>query len=248
MKRFSLRSRATGPHARTRVIFDAESLLIDPTPGIQHCLRLTAGDFGVAISERWLRGCWSLRMSFPDAMRHIFDTDDLARIEDGCLCYHGHYSREGRFRGHLRPGALRLFADLTARSDLELTYLTHIGAAAAARLLDTYGLQRFVRCVVTPEEAHCPGVRLPLIEHLVTLDETSIDDWVLISDHPLELHFARRLCPLRTIGIGYARLPLEMLRALQPDAVAAHPGEVAALLLPERFGASVHEQVLTTIH
>ena len=231
-----------------RVIFDVESLMVDPTPGIRHCLRLTARDFGVEVPERWFRGCWSSRMPFHDALGHVLKTDDPQRIEEGCLRYHQHFSEDGRFRGNLRPGAVQLFAALASDADIELNYLTHIGLSAAVRLLDTYGVAHLPRNIVTPEEAHCPGVRLPLIEHLTTRNDSDSRPWILLSDHPFELSFARRLGKLRTIGIGYARLSMEMLQSLQPDAIAEHPGEIVALLHPDAGATDFRHESVLTIH
>ena len=138
---------------------------------------------------------------------------------------------------------MQLLAAIASDPRLELHYLTHIGAECAVRLLDAYGLSHIPRVVVAPESPACPGLRLSLMKQHVENSGRPRASWALLSDHPWELMAARRM-RLRAVGIGYARLPLASLFALQPDAVAASPGEVAACL----GGDAPQQQELRVMH
>src|SRR5262249_10572210 len=81
------------------------------------------------------------------------------------------------------------------------------------------------RCVIAPQEPACPGLRLSLLKRHVERGGRPRESWALLTDHPWELMAARRM-QLRSVGIGYARLPLAVLRGLRPDAIAASPAGV----------------------
>jgi len=211
------------------VIFDPESLLLDPAPGIEYAMRWAMRDLGIEVPRRWFERNWTARTPFWETLTRLMDTSDPELIEFGRERYFAHFNECGRFRCTLRPGSLQLLAALASDPRLELHYLTHIGAERAVRLLDAYGLSHIPRCVVAPESPACPGLRLSLIKHHVENSGRPRRAWVLLSDHPWELLAARRM-DLRAVGIGYARLPLASLCALRPDAIAATPTEVHACL------------------
>ncbi|MDB5977401.1 MAG: 5-nucleotidase [Nevskia sp.] len=211
------------------VIFDPESLLLDPAPGIEYAMRWAMRDLGIEVPQHWFRDQWSLQTPFWETLTQLMDTSDPELIDFGRERYFAHFNECGRFRCTVRPGGLQLLAALSADPRIELHYLTHIGAEQAMRLLDAYGLSHIPACVVTPEAPACPGIRLSLLKQHVESGARPRLSWVLLSDHPWELMAARRL-QLRAIGIGYARLSLASLCALQPDAIAATPDEVPACL------------------
>lgn len=221
------------------VIFDPESLLLDPSSGIEYAMRWAMRDLGIAVPRNWFRHNWSLRTPFWDTLTRLMDTSDPELVEFGRERYYAHYNESGRFRCTLWPGAMPLLTRLVSDPRLELHYLTHIGAEPALRLLDAYGLSHVPRCVVAPEVPSCPGVRLSLLKQHVERGGRPRRSLVLLSDHPWELMAARRL-HLRSVGIGYARLPLAVLRGLRPDAIAARPLEVADCL----HGRELEQQVL----
>ena len=211
------------------VIFDPESLLLDPSAGIEYAMRWAMRDLGIEVPQHWFREQWSLQTPFWETLMRLMDTADAELIEFGRERYFAHFNESGRFRCTLRPGSPQLLEALSADPRIELHYLTHIGAEPAVRLLDAYGIGHIPACVVTPEAPSCPGMRLALLKQHVESGARPRLSWAMLSDHPWELMAARRL-KLRAIGIGYARLPLASLCALQPDAIAATLDEVPACL------------------
>lgn len=222
-------SHSAFPRARNRqAVFDAESLLLDPTRGVQHSLRCALHDVGHKLPPDAFRH-WSLRTPLRDVLSILMHGEDGPCIAQACVRYFHHYDQTGRYLCTLRPGSLQLLFRLAAEWRVELHYLTHIGAAAAARLLDVYGLQHFPRSIVTPEQACTPGIRLPLLQHLIENSGQPPSRWLLLSDHPCELLAAQRL-HLRAVALGYGRAPLPVLRELRPCAIAASVADVSACL------------------
>lgn len=211
------------------VIFDPESLLLDPAPGIEHSMRWAMRDLGIEVPKHWFERNWTAQTPFWETLTQLMETSDPELIEFGRERYFAHFNEQGRFRCILRPGSMQLLAALASDPRLELHYLTHIGAEGAVRLLDAYGLSHIPRVVVAPESPACPGLRLSLMKQHVENSGRPRGSWALLSDHPWELMAARRM-GLRAVGIGYARLPLASLCALNPDAIAATPSEVHACL------------------
>ena len=235
---------AFGQPTRRQAIFDAESLLLDPTRGVQHSLRCALYDVGHKLPADAFRH-WSLRTPLRDAFSILMQTQDALCIGEACARYFHHYDETGRYLCTLRPGSLQLLFRLAAEWRVELHYLTHIGAGAAARLLDVYGLQHFPRSIITPEQQCAPGIRLPLMEHLIENSGQPPSSWLLLSDHPCELLAAQRL-HLRAIALGYGRAPLPTLCELRPSAIAASVADVSACLgtflhaAPAAEGQRVH--------
>jgi phosphoglycolate phosphatase-like HAD superfamily hydrolase len=216
------------PSAQTTAIFDPESLLLDPAPGIEYALRAAMHDLSIEIPEGWFTAHWSPRTPFWKALNEVTGTNDPDVLGLARDLYFSHFNETGRFRCTLRPEGMPLLVRLANNPGMELHYLTHIGARAAARLLDTYGLQHFPRSIVTAETPACPGIRLSLLKQLIESGRRR-EDWVLLSDHPWELMAARCL-GIRAIGIAYGRLSPESLGDLQAQDIASTPLDVAHLL------------------
>jgi len=218
-------------HARARersLIFDVESLLLDPTPGICESLQCALQDLGGHLPDHAFRH-WSLRTPLREALAILMHGSDSQQLDKATAAFSRHYEQHGRFRSRLRPGALPLLKNLALNGRFDLHYLTHIGAQAAARLLDLHGLGEFVRSVFTAEVPACPGMRPHLMQQLVACSGRPPSRWVLLSDHPYEILAAQDL-HLRSIALGYGRAPLPALLQLDPNAIAANLPDVAAQL------------------
>ena len=209
------------------VVADLESLLLDPAPAIAASLRYTLQQLGRRRLPDWSDE--ALRRTPVAALLRQQLSADGSLAEAGRL-YEAHYQRHGRYQARLWPGSLPLLVALACDPRFELHYLTHIGAAAAADLVDRYGLQHHVRSIVTPEAPHCGGVRPVLLRHLVGDDEPqSATSWTLLSDHPLELLAAAKL-GVRRVGLAYGRGCAMTLSAVDPDAIAHCPTDAACRL------------------
>ncbi len=210
------------------LIFDVESLLLDPTQGICESLQCALRDLGGHLPDRAFRH-WSLRTPLREALAILMHGSDSQQLDKATAAFFRHYEQQGRFRSRLRPGALPLLKNLLRSGRFELHYLTHIGAQSAARLLDLHGLGEFVRSVFTAEAPGCPGMRPHLMRHLAACSGRPPSRWVLLSDHPYEIVAAQDL-HIRSIALGYGRAPLPALLQLDPDAIAANLPDVAMQL------------------
>jgi phosphoglycolate phosphatase-like HAD superfamily hydrolase len=229
--RFEQRRRAArrGAAEPLRVIFDPESLLLDPRPGILGSMHAALQELGVAVPEGWFERRGTQPQPFREVLAELMGTRDPRLLEQGSSRYFAHYNENGRFRGTWLPGSLRLVADLAGDGGLDMHYLTHVGADIAQRMLESYGLKHIPRSIITPEKPACPGIRLQLIRHLVEHSDAPPESWRLLSDHPWELMAARRLS-VPAVALAYGRASLRSLCQARPVAIAASPAEVCGLL------------------
>lgn len=237
--------RAMGDAPTLQVLFDVESLLLDPVAGMRESLLAALRESGLAE----LRASVTPASSEDDLRGLLLDLlsqRESARVDCALQSYCRHFNTHGRYRCRFRDGSLRLLATLAARSDLCLHYVTHIGAVAAARVLDVYGLRYLPRVVCTGEQLDCPGLRPALIRDTVAASSTPASRWVLLSDHPPELVAARQL-GVRCIGLGYGRAPREALQQLPVDALAVDLDDVATLLHGSREGV-ITPRLLAALH
>lgn len=214
---------------RARVIFDVETLLLDPLPGMADSIGWAMIEIGQAPTLQQMHNAGMGCRPISNVLATLLETDDGQIIASACERYHKHYNESGRFRCILREGAVEVLQQLSKDARFELHYLTHLGSRDASKLLSVYGLANLPSSVVTLGQPTCPGIRLPLMKYLVEQSEVGARSWILLSDHPLELLTAQQL-GIRSIALGYGRCTLASLCALSTDAVAGHPAEVPALL------------------
>lgn len=207
------------------LIFDVESLLLDVTPGVAASLRAAACAAGADPGAERIARLARLRLPMREALTRLPGGQDPLRCAEFGAHYLQHYHESGRYAGLLQPGAVQMLTELAAHARYELHYLTHIGARAAARTLDVYGLQRLPQVVATPEHPCCPAVRAQLLRQLVAASAWPATAWTLLSDLPLELVAARE-AGMTTIALAYGRTPAHHLRRAQPDAVADTATEI----------------------
>jgi len=80
---------------RRQAIFDAESLLLDPTRGVQHSLRCALYDVGHKLPADAFRH-WSLRTPLRDAFAILMQSQDALSIGEACARYFHHFDQTGR--------------------------------------------------------------------------------------------------------------------------------------------------------
>lgn len=215
--------------ARVQLIIDIETLLLDPMPGIADSVGWAMIENGLAptLPEMEEAGIGRLPVSF--VLSTLMGTDDTRVVAEACARYHSHFNDSGRFRCRLREGSAQLAQALAKDSRFELHYLTHIGMRDTQKILQQYNLAQLPLSVVTLEHATCPGIRPPLMKFMVEQSSRSTRQWVLLSDHPLELMAAHQI-GIRSIGLAYGRCDVANLCALEPDAIATCPAEIPDLL------------------
>lgn len=215
--------------ARLQLIFDVETLLLDPLPGMIDSVGWTMIERGLAPTSAEMEQVGVGRKPISQVLSALMETEDTQTVSEAVARYHSHFHESGRFRCNLRQGALQLIQALAADSRFELHYLTSIGTRAAHKLLEQYGLTHLPMNVVTLEHATCPGIRLPMMKFMVEQGAKAARNWAVLSDHPWELMAAHQI-GIRSIGLAYGRCHLADLCALEPDAIAAEPTEITQLL------------------
>lgn len=214
---------------RLQLIFDVETLLLDPLTGMIDSLGWTMIERGLAPTSAEMKRAGVGQKPISQVLSALLETEDAFIVGEAVSRYHGHFNESGRFRCGLRPGALPLLQALAKDPLVELHYLTHIGARAAHKLLEQYGLAHLPMRLVTLEHATCPGIRLPMMKFMVEQAANGARRWMVLSDHPWELMAAHQV-GIRSVGLAYGRSDLANLCALQPDAIAAEPAEIIQLL------------------
>lgn len=214
-----------------QVIFDVETLLLDPGESMRESLRTALVDSGLTTMVEQIDGSAHVpKAELADLLAEILKMQDSARAETALGRFSEHYSQQGRYRCRFRPGSLQLLATLASTPGVAMHYMTHIGAVAAARVLDIYGLQQMPRSIYTGANPCCPGMRPTLLRDWLEHSAQASGNWLLLSDSQPELLTAKRL-GIRAIGLGYGRVPQAMLRRLRVDGVASDLREVTRLLL-----------------
>jgi len=214
---------------RLQLVFDIETLLLDPLPGMIDSLGWTMIERGLAPTATEMEIAGVGRKPISQVLSALMETEDAHAVSEAVSRFHSHFNDSGRFRCNLRKGALHLLQTLAKDPRIELHYLTHIGTRTAHKLLEQYGLVHLRMNVVTLEHATCPGIRLPMMKFMVEQGVSAVRNWTVLSDHPWELMAAHQV-GIRSIGLAYGRCDLASLCALDPDAIAAEPGEIMPLL------------------
>lgn len=214
---------------RIQLIFDAETLLLDPLPGVIDSVGWALIEQGMAPTVAQMENAGVGRRPISHVLSALMDTQDTQTVATATSRFHSYFNNSGRFRCSLREGALSLIQTLASDPRFELHYLTHIGTRDTQKLLEHYGLGHVPMSVTTLEHATCPGIRLPMMKFMVEQTAKASRNWVLLSDHPWELMAAHQI-GIRSIGLAYGRSDLSSLCALEPDAIAAAPTEMMNLL------------------
>ncbi len=242
---------SNGPTAAARpattLIIDPESLLIDNMDGIEYALKAAMQDLQLPMPSRSLKHCALSKMPLIDMFASLVGSHDRALLQQFCTAFMEHFHASGRYRGRLRSGSYRLLVNLAADPRFEIHYLTHIGLQSASRVLDNYGIDPFVRSVISGDQPACPGVRLALLKHVVERSARPRAAWCLITDHPWELMAAREF-GIRAIALGYGRSPLQVLGTYPAEAFATCVADVEAHLLDEKPEAAISQPCSETVH
>ncbi|PTU33073.1 HAD family hydrolase [Stenotrophobium rhamnosiphilum] len=215
--------------ARIQLIFDVETLLLDPMPGIADSVGWAMIEQGLAPTIDEMEEAGIGRRPISQVLSTLLGTEDTRVIADATARYHSYFNDSGRFRCRIRESGVRLAQVLARDSRFELHYLTHIGSRNTHKILHHYGLSQMTLSVVTLEHATCPGIRSPLMKIMVEQSASAARNWVLLTDHPWELMAAHQI-GMRSIGLAYGRSDVASLCALEPDAIATDPAEIHDLL------------------
>lgn len=214
---------------RLQLIFDVETMLLDPVPGMIDSVGWTMIERGLAPTSAEMEQAGVGRKPISQVLSALMETEDADSVGEAVSRFHSYFNDSGRFRCSLREGALELLQTLAKDPRIELHYLTHVGTRSAHKLLERYALDHLRMNVVTLEHATCPGIRLPMMKFMVEQGGKAVRNWTVLSDHPWELMAAHQV-GIRTVGLAYGRCDLANLCALGPEAIAAEPSEITRLL------------------
>lgn len=210
------------------VIFDLESLLLDPAAGVRHALTCLARACGADPARipmaKALHG-----LKLDDVLAKLADTREERVIAQMAEQYWHFYEAESRYLAPLRAGASDL---LTTLSDIgaELHYVSTLGPQASVRLVNAHGLNTALKSIYTPPIAICAGARAGLLERFVQNLQCPLADCLVLGDGGTELYAAQRL-GIPALAIGYGRTSLALLESLPGLlGIALSPQEVSGWL------------------
>lgn len=206
------------------LIVDPETLLLDVDCGIRQALeRLSRAKGGVlprALAHSDLRN-----RPMREVLALLAGSDDAKVVGEFADRYWQIYSKDTRFQAPMRQGSIGLVASLQAQA-VDLHYLSTLGPAASARMLQTCGLDAATTSIFTSPEPSCPCARPALLENFICASPRAPQSWLLLSDNPVELQVARRL-GVPALALAYdAGARLRFDAGLGMIGIAWSPGDV----------------------
>lgn len=216
---------ATASTAIRHVVFDPESLLLDPTPGVRASLDATAREFGID-GGRTLPAGWTPRCSLLSTLAALLGSEDSALIEAAYRGYHRHFAETGRRHFVRRSGSSDLLRLMVAGRGCRWHYLSTLGREASCALLRDHRLEAAVGSVFSSEEPSCPGLSPRLLSALLAAIGAEPVSVAVLADLPADLEAARSL-GMTAVALDYGRCPREVLAGAR---ATLHADSVEAVL------------------
>jgi phosphoglycolate phosphatase len=216
-------------------IFDFDGTLCATRDAIVYCMQRTFAAFGEAIPDTGiLAGIISTGIGLPESIQRLRGAQRRAGLDETekwVECYRSIYDGgEGAARTYLFDGIADLFRRLS-ENGVATVVVSNKGLRAVRAALDRFGLSCHVSQLVcdAPGNRRKPDAKLFHTYVVPRFPLIPIDDTWVIGDTGVDLLFGRNIgahCCWCTWGYGN---PEECL-SLNPDMVAAEPGEIAKLL------------------
>lgn len=162
------------------LFFDLDGTLTDPAPGIGACFLHSARALGhTALTEASVRRF--IGPPIREAFGEILGTRDVERIEEALRIYRERFSTIGLFENAVYPGVPDALARLCAAGH-SLSIVTSKAAVYAERIVDHFGLRRFVPRVYGAELSGERSTKAELVAHALAGERLAPAQACMIGD------------------------------------------------------------------
>jgi phosphoglycolate phosphatase len=197
------------------LFLDLDGTLTDPAPGIGACFLHSARALGfTTLTEASVRRY--IGPPIREAFGEILGTRDVERIEEALRIYRERFSTIGLFENAVYPGVPDALARLCAAGH-SLSIVTSKAAVYAERIVDHFGLRRFVPRVYGAELSGERSTKAELVAHALASERLVAAQACMIGDREHDV-LGAKAHGLVTIGVtwGYgSRSELEAAGADQ---------------------------------
>lgn len=212
----------------TAVLLDLDGTLSDSKPGIAASFRYTVGQMG---HDPEAAGdlTWAVGPPIAVSMRRLLEQYGDSRVDEAVAIYRVRYSEVGIYDCTVYPGVLGML-DALRDAGTTMYIATSKRRDFAERVIDHLSLRPYVKGVYGALPGGGLDEKYDLLAHILTTEGLSASDAVMVGDRLHDMHAAQRN-DIHGIGVlwGYGGRE-ELLRA-GAAAIAAHPSEVARLVL-----------------
>lgn len=162
------------------LFLDLDGTLTDPAPGIGACFLHSARALGhTALTEASVRRY--IGPPIREAFGEILGTRDVDRIEEALRIYRERFSTIGLFENAVYPGVPDALARLCAAGH-SLSIVTSKAAVYAERIVDHFGLRRFVPRVYGAELSGERSTKAELVAHALAGERLAPAQACMIGD------------------------------------------------------------------
>lgn len=207
------------------IFLDLDGTLIDPkvgiTASIQYALRELNAEVPDADDLTWCIGppLWG---SFEVLLGPGADLDEAVAL------YRERFSTEGLFEAEIYDGVGEMLSGLR-ETGAGLWLATSKPHAFANRIVEHFGLAAWLDGVFGTEMDGRNANKTALLAHALDQTGAAAEDSLMLGDRRFDIEGAR-MNGIPAMGALWGYADPEELHQAEPDALAAHPAEVPALL------------------
>ena len=206
------------------VLFDLDGTLTRSEEGIWNCVRYAAQRMGIPEPDGE-----TLRKFIGPPLTYSFheylglSPEDAERAQS---IYRERFNTVGLFENRVYPGVRRMLRTLKAQG-MKLGVVTGKPEGPTRRILEYFGLDRFMSCLVCAVDGHAEK------ELLIrkALPEEAAEAW-MVGDRCFDMEGGAR-AGVHTLGVTYGYGSEEELLQAGAERIARTPGEIAEILCPE---------------
>ncbi len=206
------------------VLFDLDGTLTRSEEGIWNCVRYAAQRMGIPEPDGE-----TLRKFIGPPLTYSFheylglSPEDAARAQS---IYRERFNTVGLFENRVYPGVRRMLRTLKAQG-MKLGVVTGKPEGPTRRILEYFGLDRFMSCLVCAVDGHAE--KELLIREALPAEAT--EAW-MVGDRCFDMEGGVR-AGVHTLGVTYGYGTEDELLQAGAERIARTPGEIAELLCPD---------------
>lgn len=212
----------------TAVLLDLDGTLSDSKPGIAASFRYTVGQMG---HDPEAAGdlTWAVGPPIAVSMRRLLEQYGETRVDEAVAIYRARYSDVGIYDCTVYPGVLGML-DALRDAGTTMYIATSKRRDFAERVIDHLALRPYVKGVYGALPGGGLDEKYDLLAHILATEDLRASDATMVGDRLHDMHAAQRN-DIRGIGVLWGYGGREELMRAGAAAIAAHPSEVARLVL-----------------